>query len=364
MVVENRFEKDFNEVENMTAICRQKSSWLQEYPELEIGKTYKVTHIGVFRSSTQILLEGFGHKDYNPLSFDLYENDVPLGHEYTRDFRFLAPYLKERIKLLNPVRYAELMKEGTICARLHKIEKEYEVRVLFAVPTGSRAWGLEAANSDWDVSYLYIHRPEWYKHSEGCRHLIERVFDDDIDTHGWELRDALSHLETGNPTILEWLNTNTSYLVKTPLYKRLKEISREHFNPVKALQYYYQAYIKLNEPFLQENGNLKEFLYYLRGVLACKWVESKSSVPPTDYIHLLENTVDEEDVRSKVNELVRLKKSGKCYDDIKVDADLIETVKQWAMYYGDLAESQEFAADPVLSEMLDSLYNEMILQYN
>ena len=154
MIDETRIKEDFNEVDDLTAICRHNSSWSRgEYPELEIGKTYKVTHIGVFRSRTEIMLEGFGHKDYNSICFDLYENGIPLGHEYTRDFRFLAPYLKEMIRLSSPYHYAEQLKGGTICGHLRSIEKEHGVRVLLAVPTGSRAWGLESANSDWDVSY-------------------------------------------------------------------------------------------------------------------------------------------------------------------------------------------------------------------
>ena len=108
MVDERRLVLDFNEVDNMTAVCRENSSYRRgEYPELEVGKVYKVTHIGVFRSKTDLLLEGFGYKDYNSTCFDLYENGEPLGQAYTRDFRFLAPYLKERLKLLNPARYAE-----------------------------------------------------------------------------------------------------------------------------------------------------------------------------------------------------------------------------------------------------------------
>lgn len=363
MIDENRISEDFNEVDDLTAICRHTTSWADgEYPELEIGKTYKVTHIGVFRSRTDIMLEGFGHKGYNSCCFDLYENGIPLGNEYTRDFRYLAPYLKERVRLYNPNRYAERLKEGAICGHLHSIEKDYGIRVLLAVPTGSRAWGLEAENSDWDVSYLYVHKPEWYEQSEGSLHIIERVFDDNVDSHGWELKDALHYLEGGNPTILEWLNSSSApYLVNPPLYKRLREISKANFNSKSALRFYNQAYSKLNERFIQEEGNLKEFLYYLRGVLACKWVESKGSLPPMDFTRLLGETVDDEGIRTRVNELIKLKKSGKCYDDVVVDADLIETARTWASFYDDLANSPIPSSNPALADELDALFKEMVM---
>ena len=40
---------------------------------------------------------------------------------------------------------------NTILSRLKKIEEEYNVSVLYAVESGSRAWGFESVNSDWDV---------------------------------------------------------------------------------------------------------------------------------------------------------------------------------------------------------------------
>lgn len=79
-MTEDRLQNDFNEVENLTAVCKSNSSWPgEEYPELKIGETYHVTHIGVFRSSTIIILEEFGMKEYNSTCFDLYEGGKPLG---------------------------------------------------------------------------------------------------------------------------------------------------------------------------------------------------------------------------------------------------------------------------------------------
>ena len=367
MIDEKRLKEDFNEVNNLTAVCRHTISWADgEYPELKTGKTYKVTHIGVFRSRTDIMLEEFGHKDYNSCCFDLYENGVPLGNEYTRDFRFLAPYLKEMIRRSNPYHYSQQLKAGTICGHLRGIEKEHGIMVLLAIPTGSRAWGLEAENSDWDVSYLYVHKPEWYEQSEGRWHIIERVFDDNVDSHGWELKDALQCLEGGNPTILEWLDLDSPsalYLVNPPLYKRLREISKAYFNSMSAMRFYNQAYSKLNERFIQKKGNLKEFLYYLRGVLACKWIESKGTLPPMYFLRLLEGTVDDEGLRSKINKLINLKKSGKCNDDVEIDAVLIETVRKWASFYDDLAKSPIPSSNPALADELDALFKEMVMQF-
>lgn len=43
---------------------------------------------------------------------------------------------------------------------LHKIEQDQSVRILMAVESGSRAWGFASPDSDFDVRFIYVHRPE------------------------------------------------------------------------------------------------------------------------------------------------------------------------------------------------------------
>ena len=84
----------YNEVSTLTAVYRcDKSYFVDKYKELKIGKKYKITHISVLRSSTNIMLSGFGYNDYNSVYFDIYENGKII--EYTQDPRFWAPYLRD-----------------------------------------------------------------------------------------------------------------------------------------------------------------------------------------------------------------------------------------------------------------------------
>ena len=97
---EEYIQKYHNKVENITALCihNQLPWYCGNYPELEIGKTYHVTHIGVLRSSTKIMLEEFGLKEYNSACFELFENGNSIDNAYTQLQRFWAPYLKAMIK--------------------------------------------------------------------------------------------------------------------------------------------------------------------------------------------------------------------------------------------------------------------------
>jgi predicted nucleotidyltransferase len=43
---------------------------------------------------------------------------------------------------------------ATITQKLLNIEKEHDVTILYAVESGSRAWGFESSDSDYDVRFI------------------------------------------------------------------------------------------------------------------------------------------------------------------------------------------------------------------
>lgn len=45
---------------------------------------------------------------------------------------------------------------------LKDIEQKHNVKVLLAVNSGSRSFGYASETSDWDVRFIYVHKPEWY----------------------------------------------------------------------------------------------------------------------------------------------------------------------------------------------------------
>lgn len=68
-------------------------------------------------------------------------------------------------------------------------------------------------------------------------------------------------------------------------------------------------YNKHNERYLQqEDYPMKKFLYYLRGILACMWIEKYNSQPPVWFRKLVEATVDDNNIKGGLKNW--LKKSG------------------------------------------------------
>lgn len=265
-------------------------------------------------------------------------------------------------KMLEDLEREETLESNLISSHLRDIEHEHNVKILLAVESGSRAWGFESANSDWDVRFIYVHKPEWYFKVNEQRDVIEHMYEDDVDLVGWELRKALALLRKSNPSLLEWFNSPIVYYKDEDFVKRIREIEKDYFNPIRTMYHYNHIYIKHDERYLQKQGYpMKRFLYYLRGILACKWIESNKSLPPVAFKELLDATVEDKAVRAKIDELIRLKKSGKEHDMLTVEDSLVDYARNLADYYNGIIDSFRPELNEASTDALDSILYDMVM---
>lgn len=265
-------------------------------------------------------------------------------------------------KMLEDLEREETLESNLIPSHLRDIEHEHNVKILLAVESGSRAWGFESANSDWDVRFIYVHKPEWYFKVNEQRDVIEHMYEDDVDLVGWELRKALALLRKSNPSLLEWFNSPIVYYKDEDFVKRIREIEKDYFNPIRTMYHYNHIYIKHDERYLQKQGYpMKRFLYYLRGILACKWIESNKSLPPVAFKELLDATVEDKAVRAKIDELIRLKKSGKEHDMLTVEDSLVDYARNLADYYNGIIDSFRPELNEASTDALDSILYDMVM---
>ena len=244
--------------------------------------------------------------------------------------------------------------------RLLSIEREHDVKILLAVESGSRAWGFESKNSDWDVRFIYVHQPEWYFTVDEQRDVIEQMCGD-LDLVGWELRKALRLLKRSNPSFLEWVNSPIVFHAVEPFLTRIRAIVPEFFNPIASMYHYNHMYTKHDGRYLQrEDCTMRRFLYYLRGILACKWIETRKTLPPVAFEELVEAMVDDVQMRVKIADLVRLKKDGEEYDIQMVDKDLMDYARSLADYYNEHIGTFRPELHERPSKALDALLYEMV----
>lgn len=247
---------------------------------------------------------------------------------------------------------------------LERIEVKYGVRILFAVESGSRAWGFASKDSDWDVRFVYVHPTEWYFSIDEKRDVIEELFSNDIDAVGWDLKKALTLLKRSNPSLMEWINSPIVYLTEEHFKYDIKLLAQICFNPTKAMYHYQRIYVKHDERYLQKQGYpMKRFMYYLRGILACQWIEKYKKMPPVAFQQLYENIVEDEKIKEGIRELVKMKSSGKEMDMSEVPEYLVNYYRPLAEYYSDLVGKYrpDFNNDGV-TERLNNLFYETVTE--
>jgi len=193
---------------------------------------------------------------------------------------------------------------------LERIEGEGEVRVLYAVESGSRAWGFASKDSDWDVRFLYLRRPEWYLSIRRRRDVLEYPLADGLDVSGWDLKKALGLFAKSNPPLLEWLRSPIVYREAFSAAARLRELAGRCFSPRSCMHHYLSMAEGNYRDYLQGDPvRLKKYFYVLRPLLACRWIDAHGTMPPMEFAALVEDRLPG-DLRPPVHRLLERKRAG------------------------------------------------------
>ncbi len=204
------------------------------------------------------------------------------------------------------------MVRSEIGRRLERLEAAEDVRVLFAVESGSRAWGFASLDSDYDVRFVYIRRPEWYLSIdlERRRDALEMPVDAGIDLSGWDIRKALSLFAKSNPPLLEWLSSPIVYQEALGFAQRLRHLLPAFYSPnASAYHYLHMAQGNYREYLRGQTVWLKKYLYVLRPLLAVRWVEQRRGVVPMEFSKLLVTINEHTSLIADIQYLVERKRA-------------------------------------------------------
>lgn len=197
--------------------------------------------------------------------------------------------------------------------RLVTIEREEKVVVCLAVESGSRAWGFASADSDYDVRFIYVHRPEWYLSIdlEDRRDVIERPIEGKLDVSGWDIRKALKLFRKSNPPLIEWLQCPLVYTERSSLATRLRSLLPTYYSPSASYHHYcHMAQNNFREYLKGDIVRLKKYFYALRPLLAIRWIEADLGPVPIEFGRLVEATIRDVRLRKEIDSLLTAKKAG------------------------------------------------------
>jgi uncharacterized protein len=194
---------------------------------------------------------------------------------------------------------------------LDAVETEEQVTILYACESGSRAWGFESDDSDYDVRFIYLRPTPWYLTIQRKRDVIEKPIDDELDVSGWDVTKALELLRKSNPPLLEWLQSPIVYRKQSSFSDRLCALLPDYYSPISCMFHYlHMAENNFRKYLKDEQVWTKKYFYVLRPVLACIWIERGLGVVPMEFEVLLDRVVEDSGLRSRVDALLAAKRSG------------------------------------------------------
>jgi predicted nucleotidyltransferase len=227
-----------------------------------------------------------------------------------------------------------------IISELDRIEREYDVRILLAVESGSRAWGFASPDSDYDVRFVYAHPRDWYLSVQEHRDVIEEMLPGDLDVSGWELRKALRLFAKCNLALNEWVGSPVTYRVNDAFREEFAALIPRYFNPIAGMYHYRRiAEEALEDNYIDGLIPIKKIFYVLRPMLACRWIEHTQAQPPTAFSSLVAADWVDADERQWIGALLERKALAAEAQEIALDVERASGLRSELAHYEELAAS-------------------------
>ena len=137
---------------------------------------------------------------------------------------------------------------------LDALEAEHSIKILFAVESGSRVWGMASTDSDYDIRGVYLTLDPVQR----CRPFLNPKtrcvdgFTDDrlYDWVLWDLCTFLKFLKSSNPTAIDWVMSTACYRGADEQQKM-----RDYFLSQSDLSYYLRHHYGLVKSMYEKYVN-------------------------------------------------------------------------------------------------------------
>lgn len=166
---------------------------------------------------------------------------------------------------------------------LKNIEKQEDVKFLFAIESGSRAWKFASEDSDYDIRCIHTNPIEAYLGFNAKEQINKKS--KNLDIESWDIRKFVELIFKSNPQIAEWLRSPIVYLNRDNILGKLKKYFDKNAN-FSALRKHYYSMSKSNYRKYMGIGvkhSSKKWLYVLRAIACELYIEKNNTLPPLPY---------------------------------------------------------------------------------
>ena len=239
---------------------------------------------------------------------------------------------------------------------------------LFAVESGSRAWGFDSPDSDYDVRFIYRRPREWYlgldptkdARADTVNISVEGKDGMLVDAVGWDVRKFLQLARGGNANPYEWFFSCPTYYVNHTWADDAGEILRDYLNPVMLARHHrglaysqWYKYVKDKDEIIH-----KKYLYVLRSLWSMEWYMNFGApghTPPIRMLDLMDVVYIPDDIEEIAREMVSIKRDG--YEsgtgpaNISLGAYIEQMLNHWSEHVAVLPDDEKYLPWPRLNEL-------------
>ncbi|MBN2693155.1 nucleotidyltransferase domain-containing protein [bacterium] len=184
---------------------------------------------------------------------------------------------------------------GEMKGKILSLFKNLEEEPLFFIESGSRLWGIDSPDSDFDIRGFHIQSKNQYFDYKKHREIIE-IVDGDFDFVSYGIDKMFSLILKSNPSVLEWIRADLIYINNFFDWDSFKKSILANINH-KTLYYHYLSIAKSGINFMKERDifTYKKLFYSLRGLLSAN-VVAKNMFPELLIDNLFEQNESNDDI--------------------------------------------------------------------
>ena len=171
---------------------------------------------------------------------------------------------------------------------IKETEKNNNIKILWAIESGSRAWGFASQDSDYDIRCMHMNNLDSYLGMDIPSQQIN-ISKDNLDLESWDIRKFAQLSVMSNPQIAEWLRSPIVY-IDSPIKKQFKK----YFDEGCSLEFLRQHYLRMAKQNYKKymsigmSHSCKKYLYVLRGIACSIYIEKENKLPPLPYKNVIE----------------------------------------------------------------------------
>lgn len=166
---------------------------------------------------------------------------------------------------------------------IREVEKNHKVKIMWAIESGSRAWGFASEDSDYDIRCMHLGKVDEYL---GLFPPVQQInlVKGNLDLESWDIKKFAELTLKSNPQIAEWLRSPIIYIDSS-----VKKQFKKYFDEGCSLKFLRQHYIRMAKQNYHKymgagmSNSCKKNLYVLRGIACADYIEKEKRLPPLPY---------------------------------------------------------------------------------